>query len=391
MRSWHAMVPFLLVIVSIVAGVHYYLYARLVKAAALSPSLARAGAIAFVLLALLIPIGMVLSRTLPRPASTAISVVTYSWFGVVILLFFLTLGSEVLRLGWGALSLGGLLPDDPERRLFFQRVLAGGVAISGAALAGYGVAVARGKVGVKKVGVALKKFPKELDGFKLVQISDVHIGPTIGRSWLEDVVASINALEPDLVAITGDLVDGSVEDLRDQVSPLKDIKAKHGVFFVTGNHEYYAGADAWIAHLPSLGIRVLRNERVAIGDGNGATFDLAGVDDYRAHGFGGDHGPDLHRALEDRDLEREVVLLAHQPKQAIQAAKLGVGLQLSGHTHGGQIFPWNFFVKLDQPFIAGLDRLGEFQIYTSCGTGYWGPPMRVGAPPEISLIELRRA
>ena len=383
MRSWQAMLPFVLIVFGIVAGVHYYLYARLVRAASLSPGLARAGAIAFVLLALLIPVGMILSRTLARPVSSYIGIVTYSWFGLVVLLFFLTLGSEVLRMGSGALRLAGLIPDDPERRVFFSRVLAGGVALTGVALGGYGVAVARGKVGVKKVAVALKRFPKELDGFKLVQISDVHIGPTLGRAWLADIVESINALEPDLVAITGDLVDGSVAELAEHVAPLADLKAKHGVYFVTGNHEYYAGVEAWIAHLPKLGVRVLRNERVEIGDGNGATFDLAGVDDYRAR-------PDLSRALEGRDPEREVVLLAHQPKQAPEAAKAGVGLQLSGHTHGGQIFPWMFFVKLDQPFVAGLDRLGDFQIYTSSGTGYWGPPMRVGAPPEISLIELRR-
>ncbi len=261
---------------------------------------------------------------------------------------------------------------------------AGGVAVAGVGLGAYGVAVARGKVGVKKVDVALKRFPEALDGFKLVQISDVHIGPTLGRAWLADIVASINTLDADLVVITGDLVDGSVEELADHVAPLADIKSKHGVYFVTGNHEYYAGVEEWVAHLPSLGVHVLRNERVEIGDGNGASFDLAGVDDFHAK-------PNLGRALEGRDASRELVLLAHQPKQAIDAAKAGVGLQLSGHTHGGQIFPWMFFVKLDQPFVAGLDRLGDLQIYTSAGTGYWGPPMRVGAPPEISLIELRHA
>lgn len=147
------------------------------------------------------------------------------------------------------------------------------------------------------------------------------------------------------------------------------------------------GVDEWLAHLRTLGVRVLRNERVSIGDGD-ATFDLAGVDDFRAKGFGGDHGADLGRALEGRDEARELVLLAHQPKQALEAARSGVGLQLSGHTHGGQIFPWSYLVRLDQPFIAGLDRLGDLQIYTSCGTGYWGPPMRVGAPPEVTLLEL---
>jgi hypothetical protein len=179
-------------------------------------------------------------------------------------------------------------------------------------------------------------------------------------------------------------------ELREHVAPLGDLRAKHGVFFVTGNHEYYSGADEWIAELTTLGIRVLRNERISIGHGD-ASFDLAGIDDYRAKGFGGDHGPDLARAVAERDPSRELVLLAHQPKHAFEAAEHGVGLQLSGHTHGGQIWPWGYMVKLDQTFVAGLDRLKETQIYTSCGTGYWGPPMRVGAPPEITLLTLRRA
>jgi predicted MPP superfamily phosphohydrolase len=165
-----------------------------------------------------------------------------------------------------------------------------------------------------------------------------------------------------MVVITGDLVDGSVEALRDHVAPLAGLKSKHGTYFVTGNHEYYSGADAWIAELGRLGVRVLRNERVPIGEGDDV-FDLAGVDDWTAKGFGGDHGPNLARALEGRDPKREVILLAHQPKQIREAAALGVGLQISGHTHGGQIFPWTLFVRLDQPYIAGLSLHESTQIY----------------------------
>jgi len=389
MRSWSQMIPFMAVALSVVGGVHYYLYVRLVRAASLPTPFARALAVAFVLLAVLTPVGIYLARSLPRPTSAYVGVGVYSWMGLVILLFFLSLGSELIRGGAEILRRVGVLPDDPDRRQFLARVLSAGVAASGVALAAYGVMAARGKVGVQKVDVSLKKFPKALDGFKIVQISDVHIGPTLGKEFLDGVVDSINALEPDLVAITGDLVDGSVKELSEHVAPLGRIKAKHGVYFVTGNHEYYAGADEWIAYLGTLGVRVLRNERVTIGEGDDA-FDLAGVDDWRAKSFGGDHGADLPRALEDRDASRELVLLAHQPKQATEAAKLGVGLQLSGHTHGGQIFPWGLFVRIDQPFIAGLDRDGDFQIYTSRGTGYWGPPMRVGAPSEISSLTLRR-
>jgi uncharacterized protein len=218
-----------------------------------------------------------------------------------------------------------------------------------------------------------------------VQLSDVHIGPTIDGAWLRGIVDRVNALEPDMVAITGDLVDGSVAELAAHVAPLADLRAKHGVYFVTGNHEYYSGVDAWIEELERLGVRVLRNERVEIGDGD-AVFDLAGIDDHRAKDFGRGHGADLEKATAGRDESRELVLLAHQPKQVVEAAKKGVGLQLSGHTHGGQIFPWGIFVWLDQRFVAGLDRLGDTQVYTSRGTGYWGPPMRVGAPAEITEL-----
>ncbi len=390
MRPWYAFVVFFLVVSSIVGGVHYYLYARIVKAAALGPGLERGLGLLFLGLAILTPVALALTRFLPPRAATVLAYVGYSWLGLAILLFFTTLTAEIFRLGAFGLTAASVLPDDPARRTFFGRVLSVGIAGFAGATGIYGVTSARGEVMVERVKIQLRRFPEALGGFRIVQLSDVHIGPTIGGDWLRGVVEKVNALEPDLVAITGDLVDGRVADLAADVAPLADLRAKHGVYFVTGNHEYYSGADEWIAHLRSLGIKVLRNERVSIGEGD-VSFDLAGVDDYRAKGFGGDHGPDLDRAVAGRDPSRELVLLAHQPKQAPLAAKAGVGLQLSGHTHGGQIFPWNYFVKLEQPFVAGLDRLGDLTIYTSRGTGYWGPPMRVGAPPEITLLELERA
>ena len=237
---------------------------------------------------------------------------------------------------------------------------------------------------IQSVRVALSRLPKKLEGFVVAQITDVHVGPTIGRGFIEEIVRKTNELSPDVVVITGDLVDGSVAELREHVAPLAGLKAPHGVFFVTGNHEYYSGADAWIAHLGTLGVRVLRNEHVQIGGADG--FDLAGIDDASASGNG--HGPDLRKALVGRDESRACVLLAHQPKGIALADVLGVDLQLSGHTHGGQMIPWNFLVRLQQPFVAGLHKLARAQIYVSCGTGYWGPPMRVGAPAEITEIEL---
>jgi hypothetical protein len=389
MRSWSSFAIFFAVIVCVVAGVHYYLYARLCRAPGLE-SWQRAGGWVFLTGAVLLPAGMILSRVLPRALAGVASMISYVWMGLVVLLFFLTLGSEVVRAGAVLLSATKVVPLDDERRGFLARVLAGGIGLLAAGLGVSGFISARGPVALKPVKVPLAKLPASLDGFKIVQLTDLHLGPTLGKEWLADVVARANSAAPDLIAITGDLVDGSVAELAEHVAPLADLRAKHGVFFVTGNHEYYSGVDAWIEHLSSLGIRVLRNERVAIGPEKGS-FDLAGVDDYRAHDFGNGHGTDLDKALDGRDESRALVLLAHQPKQAIASSTRGVDLQLSGHTHGGQIFPWGFFVRLDQKFVAGLERVGDLWLYTSSGTGYWGPPMRVGAPAEITVIELGRA
>jgi predicted MPP superfamily phosphohydrolase len=191
-----------------------------------------------------------------------------------------------------------------------------------------------------------------------------------------------------VVVVTGDLVDGSVDRLRHAVAPLVELKARHGCFFVTGNHEYYSGAVAWCRHLTTLGLRVLRNERVEIGR-DGCVFDLAGIDDYSAHGFGHGHGADLARAVEGRDRSRALVLLAHQPRAVAEAQRHGVDLQLSGHTHGGQIWPFHLLVRLQQPVVSGLVKLGQTFLYVSNGTGYWGPPMRLGAPAEVTEIVLR--
>ncbi len=214
-------------------------------------------------------------------------------------------------------------------------------------------------------------------------------GPTLGRHFVEEIVAQTQALAPDLVVITGDLVDGTVEQLRDLVEPLRGLRARDGVYFVTGNHEYYSGAEAWIAHLRSLGIVVLRNERVAIGD----AFDLAGVDDASAHRMLAGHGQRRGGGVvAGRDPSASGGLAgsaaSHRPKALASAVQAGVDLQLSGHVHGGQLVPFNWIARIDQPFVSGLHRVGGTWIYVSTGTGYWGPPMRVGSRAELTRIEL---
>jgi uncharacterized protein len=369
------------VLSTLVVLLHRYLWARLVRDPAWAAPWGRGLGIAIVVLALLVPVGFVAMRALPRAVHAPLAWVVYGWMGLLLYLFLLTVLGDA---GRGVAALAGLLPKDPERRQVLARIMAGVVA-GGAALLGVvgGVNVARG-FHVKRVRVPMARLPRSASGYRIVQLTDVHIGPTIGRAFLESVVREANALDGDMVVITGDLVDGSVEQLRTLVEPLRDLRSRDGVFFVTGNHEYYSGADEWIAHLETLGVRVLRNERVTIRE----SFELAGVDDHSARGTLPGHGQDVAGALRGRDPSRAVVLLAHQPKAVTDAAQHGVDLQLSGHVHGGQLVPFNWLARLDQPFIRGLHRAGDTWIYVSEGTGYWGPPMRVGTTAEVTQIEL---
>jgi uncharacterized protein len=247
---------------------------------------------------------------------------------------------------------------------------------------------------VVDIPVALARLPRSLDGFTIAQITDCHVGSTTGRDFIAEVVRRVNHLAVDLVAITGDLVDGRASVHAGAIEPLADLRSTHGTYYVTGNHEYYWGVEAWLPILRRLGLRVLRNERVAIWRGPAAAdgFDLAGIEDHESGRFGRGPGPDLARALHGRDPARPVVLLAHQPRQVRVAARHGVDLQLSGHTHGGQIWPWHHVVRLQQRgLLAGRYRFGDTQLYVSRGTGWWGPAVRVGAPAEIARIVLRCA
>ncbi|WP_395703778.1 metallophosphoesterase [Aquabacterium sp.] len=252
----------------------------------------------------------------------------------------------------------------------------------------WGLANARRPAQVRTVEVPIAGLPATLQGFTIAQISDVHVGPTVKAGYVQAIVERVNALQADVVAITGDLVDGRVADLQQDVAPLAGLQARQGRYFVTGNHEYYSGAREWTAHLRTLGLQVLDNRHVVLGQGE-ARLVLAGVTDVSAHHFIPEQRSDPQRAIAGAPADAAVrVLLAHQPRSAEAAATAGFDLQLSGHTHGGQIWPFNFFVPLQQPFVAGLHRLRQLWIYTSRGTGYWGPPLRLGAPSEITRLRL---
>jgi predicted MPP superfamily phosphohydrolase len=375
----------LLVPVAIVSAlsfsIHFYLWSRLVRDAGWPMGWARALTLGLTLLALAVPVTLLSMRWWPRALNAPLAWIVYTWLGFLLYLFLFTVGAEIVRSGASVL---GALPRDPDRRQILARGVATAVAGT-SALVGLGgvVNVLRG-FDVRRVRVPIARLPPHASGYVIVQLTDMHVGPTIGRDFVERVVQEANALAPDMVVITGDLVDGTVQQLRDLVAPLRALRAPDGVFFVTGNHEYYSGADAWIEEISKLGIRVLRNERVPVRD----VFDLAGVDDARAHGLLPGHGQDVPRALAGRDPSRAVVLLAHQPRALADAVAHDVDLQLSGHVHGGQMVPFNWLARLDQPLVAGLHRVEKTWVYVSTGTGYWGPPMRVGPGAEVTRIEL---
>ncbi|WP_427920412.1 metallophosphoesterase [Streptomyces sp. cg40] len=269
----------------------------------------------------------------------------------------------------------------PSRRLFVSRVVGGAAAAAAVGTVGYGTyGVLRGP-GVKRVTVPLAKLPRSVHGFRIAVVSDIHLGPVLGRGFAQKVVDTINSTQPDLIAVVGDLVDGSVKNLGPAAAPLAQLTARHGSFFVTGNHEYFSGAEQWLEEVRRLGIHTLENARTEL-----PGFDLAGVNDIQ--GESERQGPDFGKALGDRDATRACVLLAHQPVQIHEAVKHDVDLQLSGHTHGGQLWPGNFIAAAANPTVAGLERYGDTELYVSRGAGAWGPPTRVGAPSDITIVEL---
>jgi predicted MPP superfamily phosphohydrolase len=251
-----------------------------------------------------------------------------------------------------------------------------------------GFVIARRRPGILEIDIPVTGLPEALHGFSIAQISDVHVGPTIKRGFVEGIVDRVNGLNPDLIAVTGDLVDGSVQQLSHHTAPLAGLVARHGAFFVTGNHEYYSGERAWTQEIRRLGLRVLKNEHVVLNH-NDQSLVVAGVTDYSAHHFDPTQQSDPAAALRGAPRDAGVkILLAHQPSSAGAAASAGFDLQLSGHTHGGQFWPWNLFVRFFQPFTGGLHRLKNLWVYVSRGTGYWGPPNRFGVPSEITHLRL---
>ena len=276
---------------------------------------------------------------------------------------------------------------DPIRRRSFLHVINLCIIVLSGALTVYGLFEAHKVPKVKEISVPLSGLYKDLEGFTIAQITDIHVGPTIKRRFVQKVVAQVNRLGADLIVLTGDIADGSLDRLKNDVAPLKDLSAPYGTFFVTGNHEYYSGADAWIKEMERLGFTVLLNENRIIKKGEGVLL-LAGIPDDNARRFKGHQSPDVKKSLSGSQPHQVKILLAHQPRSILDAAKWGFDLQLSGHTHGGQFFPWIYIVDRAHPYISGLHLHEKTWIYVSHGIGYWGPPIRLGVPSEITLITL---
>jgi uncharacterized protein len=389
--NWRSIV-FLLVAGTFAGLIHTYIYRRLVRdtvTAARVRKIAAAIAAAMVILWLVL---RPLVKLAPRVWAVPISTAVWFWMGFATYLFFWLAVIDACRVLWAlrrrvASRANVSEPPSPERRLFLSRAIAGGALATSGALTSYGFWRAFEPAELTELPIRLPKLPKALDGLSVVQLTDLHVSSVIRRPFVEEMVRRTNALKPDLVAITGDLVDGDVDQLAEAVAPLRNLKSRYGTFFVTGNHDYYSGDVQWCAALSRMGIQVLRNRLVRIGDA-GASFDLVGVDDWGARNTRPRGGYNLERAIAGRDLDRASVLLAHEPANFETAAERGMGLQLSGHTHGGQLFPVTALVSLRWLRYKGLYSYRSGQLYVSRGVGFWGPPLRVGSPPEIVKVTL---
>ncbi len=303
--------------------------------------------------------------------------------GVVWVLFTWSVLSVLLRL----LLLGAGV-GDPDR----SRITAASVAVVAAGLLGWGHYEAMRLPRVKRLDVTVPRLGPGLDGTRVVVLADTHYGPIDRARWSARVAEAVNALDADVVCHAGDIADGTAEQRREQAAPLGTIRSRLAKVYVTGNHEYGSEAQGWLDRMAELGWEPLHNRHLVV-DRGGDRLVLAGVDDVTAASSGlAGHRADLAGALAGADPELPVLLVAHQPKYIAEAAGAGIDLQVSGHTHGGQIWPFNFLVRIDQPVVHGLSRHGErTQLYTSRGSGFWGPPFRIFAPSEITLLTLRSA
>ncbi|MGC0364208.1 putative MPP superfamily phosphohydrolase [Rhodococcus sp. 27YEA15] len=380
------------VLVIFAALMTWFLHRRLVRATGMPKRWARIVDTLLVLLAVTIAIGVgsgeVFATSWARPVGFVGWVWLASWLYLIPGLLVVGLFAGIYKLRNRRTPPTGTPPTtapDPAKRRTLQLATAA-VTVAALGTVGYGVHEASGPK-VSRVRVPLPRLPEEFDGYRIALVSDLHVGPARGISFTRKVVDIVNSQDADLVAIAGDLVDGTVAKVSPDLGPLADLRSRDGIFGVSGNHEFYADdGGRWLDVWDSLGITTLRNSRASIERG-GASIDVVGIHDYSSPA---PYEPDLAAALAGRDRDTFALLLAHEPRQAEQASDMGIDLQLSGHTHGGQMWPLRYLVPLQQPSVQGLDKIGNTVLYTTRGAGAWGPPVRVGAPPEITVLELVR-
>ncbi|HEV8333493.1 MAG TPA: metallophosphoesterase [Steroidobacteraceae bacterium] len=367
--------------IALLALFHIYIGLRLLPPLPVGPAGYVIGALALLASCLLMPLALVARASRDEEGSDRLAWIGLTTMGLFSSLFVFTVLRDV------ALLLARLFVSLAELAVV-ERITAIATIAMAVLATLIGLFNARRRAAVVDVDVPVANLPPELHGFSIAQISDVHVGPTIKQKYVDAIVDAVNGLDADVIAVTGDVVDGSVRQLASHVAPLSRLRSRHGTYFVTGNHEYYSGAQAWTTEFQRLGMRVLTNEHVVLTHRERQIV-VAGVTDYSAHHFDPQHPSDPSVALQGAPASAAVkILLAHQPRSAPAAAAAGFDLQLSGHTHGGQFWPWNHFVRFQQPFTSGLNRLQDLWVYVSRGTGYWGPPKRFGAPSEITRIRL---
>ncbi len=383
-------IVFFSVVTIIVLSIHYYLWLRLIKDTGLSGLYKNIGTYSLIVFAISLPIALLADRILPLKYSFPLLWLSYFWIGVMMLLFFLLFSMDMIKIPiyiFQKLTMAGEEITNPGRREFVSGVLASAASTIVFISSGIGVKNYYSNAIVKKFNVSLKGLPEAFKGFKIVQISDLHLGQMMTKKTLEEIVDQVNRLKPDLIAITGDLADGPTGKLLSEADPLKNLKAEKGIYFVTGNHEYYSGVEKWTLAIEKMGIKVLNNENIKIKRADDY-FYLAGVTDHEGKNFGKEHAADFKKAFSRLEHGKKKILLAHQPIAVQKASEYGTDLVLAGHTHGGQIWPFNYLVYLQQPYLKGFYDYNGTKLYVNQGTGCWGPPLRLGSQNEITQIIL---
>ena len=382
MAAWAGFALFFLIVTTVYGGAHYYLYRWFLRLFEPGRGTGRFLGILFLFLVLSFPGAKILGWIDFNPLSYGLTLISAIWMGFSLYFFLFAVSTDIFMGIWRWIS--GPPRLSPRHRLLFQRRWMAGLAIGVLGIGIFGLQEAK-NVQVTRLEIQLQNLPATLDGYTVVQVSDVHYGMLTENGKLAKLVEQVNQLHADLIVITGDLVDEGVSHMEEMTLPLQGLKGRDGVLAVTGNHEYYAGVNRATGIMEKAKIRVLRNERIIFPGG----LQVLGIDDPTGSRRMGEAATDFQGLLGSLDPLQPSIFLYHQPIRFAEAASFGIGLQLSGHTHGGQLFPMRYISQLIYPLTPGLHRMGRSHLYVNRGAGTWGPPMRLGSPPEITLIRLR--